>query len=71
MYFILDVWIILCCIYILKYALINLNVKSIVSYAIIIFIFWIVWQIIMDYTKLFMKEFLWHISRRNPSYGTG
>lgn len=40
------------------YAFIDLNIRSIVSYAIIIFIFWIVCQIIKDYTKLFMKNII-------------
>jgi hypothetical protein len=39
LYFVLDVWTISYYFYILMYALIDLNVKSIVSYAILILIF--------------------------------
>jgi hypothetical protein len=41
--------------------LMDLNAKPILPYAILIFIFWIVYQIIINYTKVFMK-FLWYTS---------
>jgi hypothetical protein len=42
----------------------DLNAKSIISYAIFIYIFWSVYQIIMDYTKLFMKTIMTYFMKK-------
>jgi hypothetical protein len=40
------------------YILMDINVKYIVLYDILIFVFWIAYKIIIDYTKLFMKKYV-------------
>jgi hypothetical protein len=59
--------------FILMYVFMDLNVKYIILCTILIFIFWIVHQIIIGYTKLLMKKLPTtypHTSWENSSYPT-